>query len=1224
MKNKMRELCKTLKFSLKSGSSQEIYEKYYKGITNPLSINIDTETIEYNNIGIKTDRGTTSNFKDLESLVVLECVDRLLVKGYLPEFIILEKKFNVGRAGGVFLDIMVLNKKKSAYMMIECKTFGKEYESAKKKLLTNDNSEINNQLLSYFINDKDADILCLYSSQVFNKKVENQYSVIYTESLKKCNNAKEAFDIWDKKLFEFGVFDADIAPYECRDRLQRGQLSQLTEKDSGYIFNQFLEILRHNGISDKPNAFNKILNLFLCKIVDEDKPKNKDVEFYWSANTTYSSMQSTLESLYKKGMSQYLNIEITDYKETDIKKKLDIVLGTSNPNLVNEIVNAFKEIKCHKSSEFAFKEIYNEETFIANAKVVKEIVELLQKYQFRYGHKQQFLGTFFENLLSTSIKQEVGQFFTPVPIAKFMITSLPLQKALKDKAYQALNGKDVEKVIPSVIDYSCGSGHFLTEFMDLMQKVINDCDTSLFNESVSKKIRSQQGSEFDWANKCVYGVEKDYRLVKTTKISTFLNGDGDANIIHADGLTTFGDKNFKGLLEKPNQFDFVIANPPYAVSNFKAELTNTDFTGYKYLSDDSKEIECLFVERTAQLLRDGGYAAVILPTSIMGNGGIYEDARQNILKHFYIKGIAKMGKNTFMSTNVETIILFLEKRKIDDYKNASVLINQFEKDGVDFNFNGHINIVNEYAKKHEMSFDDYLSIFNSNPTEKAKKTDYYNSINQDSKKKKTKQGLSEQEKLINFMLTFGQPCIIINTGEKDEEKQFLGYEFSSRRGHEGIHEYEEGSMLYDVDDPLSDNEEKVNYLIREIFLNNIPKIPSCLNNNVKIIETADLVDFSAGNKFNINAKKEFSPSTYPSVKIEEIAFIQKGTAITSDKVVAGNIPVVAGGTKPACYGDKSNRTGPSISIAASGTAGYVSYWEDDIFASDCVTLQSKNKDIKLEYLAEYLMRNQEAIYTYKRGSSTPHVYAEDIRTFNIPLPPVIEQQNIINECKKISKETELKEQLIKDCEEKLNNLYNGIVGTKTTLGNSDLFTVGGGKRVPKEDRLTSTPTSHPYIRVKDFKENSVDDTKIKYVTNAVNDKIKKYIVDSEKDIYVSIAGTNGLVGTIPSSLNKANLTENAAFIRCLDSDKVNKMFIMNLLALPKYRAHMIEKATTANQPKLSLESIKNIQIILPGIEIQNKIALKATELLEEIADARKFIEEAREKKNEIIDKYLNK
>ena len=95
------------------------------------------------------------------------------------------------------------------------------------------------------------------------------------------------------------------------------------------------------------------------------------------------------------------------------------------------------------------------------------MVELLQPYQIRYGHKQQFLGDFFELLLSTSIKQEVGQYFTPVPIAKFIISSLPIRELIEKKI-----SNDETNFLPHVIDYAAGSGHFLTEAMDEIQKVI--------------------------------------------------------------------------------------------------------------------------------------------------------------------------------------------------------------------------------------------------------------------------------------------------------------------------------------------------------------------------------------------------------------------------------------------------------------------------------------------------------------------------------------------------------------------------------------------------------------------------------------------------------------------------------------------------------------------------------------------------------------------------------
>ena len=83
----------------------------------------------------------------------------------------------------------------------------------------------------------------------------------------------------------------------------------------------------------------------------------------------------------------------------------------------------------------------------------------------------------------------------------------------------------------------------------------------------------------------------------------------------------------------------------------------TEFT------EKSKEIECLFIERAKQLLREGGVAGVILPTSVLEGGKIYSKVREIIFDNFEIKGIVKFGKDTFMATNTATIALFLKKIK---------------------------------------------------------------------------------------------------------------------------------------------------------------------------------------------------------------------------------------------------------------------------------------------------------------------------------------------------------------------------------------------------------------------------------------------------------------------------------------------------------------------------------------------------------------------------------
>ena len=866
----IKALIMQLGFNLQDGEKDIYYKSYSTQHNYIIKVNFETEKIEYG-IDIKLGDLTTSNFENSENFVVLECVDRLLEKGYPPKYLSLEHKWPMGRKEKGKLDILVLDSEEKAYLMIECKTWGAEYEKEKKKML-----RYGGQLFSYYVQNKAAQYLCLYTSCYNGTQIEYANEIVKVDELwHELNDYKEIFAHWNKNFKDNGIFNDWATAYEVEIKaLTRGQLKELTSDDSSVIFNQFAEILRHNVVSDKPNAFNKILNLFICKIIDEDKNDDEEVDFQWFENDTNQTLQTRLNNLYKKGMSQFLDIEVTDYTDEQLDAKL---YNVNDPEVKKQIQEMFLQLRLQKNPEFAFKEVYNEQSFADNAIVVKEVVELLQPYQFRYGHKQQFLGDFFELLLSTSIKQEAGQFFTPVPIAKFIISSLPIKEFIQKRLQS--NSSDS---LPVAIDYAAGSGHFLNEWMDEVQNVIDSFDLTSLRPTVKKKFKSWQENQFEWAKDYVYGIEADYRLVKTAKVSSFLNGDGEALIIRANGLDKFDkSKNYKCRLkevDKDNpqnnaQFDVLIANPPYSVSAFKntVQYGEESFELFDRLTENSSEIECLFIERAKQLLCIGGWAGIVLPSTILSNKGIEISTREIILKYFYIKAIVELGSNTFMATNTNTVIMFLERRANTDYKKLFTAVNNFfdkPKDatvlGIEKAFGKFIETTYE-----EILFEDYISFINRRPNENIKQAEIYieyrvwfdtlTEIKQlkDKKifKEKTRSEQEkelddlfyqkvferEKEKIMYFLLVYPQQTVIIKVGEKQAEKDFLGYEFSNRRGHEGIKMLSSGTKLYDEMNPL--NSSKANSYIYRAFLNSYPEVTHELSDNIFLTDLYELIDF---------------------------------------------------------------------------------------------------------------------------------------------------------------------------------------------------------------------------------------------------------------------------------------------------------------------------------------------------------------------------------------------
>ncbi|MDR3047781.1 MAG: type I restriction enzyme HsdR N-terminal domain-containing protein, partial [Bacteroidales bacterium] len=514
MNNNIVNLIKQMGFSHKENAT-DILTKKYDG---SYSIEVDfiKKIINYGE-KIKFGSKTTQNFSQPENFVVLECVNRLLEKGYKPENIELEKTYPSGHGTSGRLDICVTRDDGSEYLLIECKTYGKEFDKEFARMKRD-----GGQLFTYFKFSNKADIIMLYASELKGNEIVYRNEIVKIEDDYRTGDVKDFYEKWNKLTYNKGVWENP--PYNFKEEIfTKLKLQALTEEEGKKLFHGFATILRKHSVSDKPNAFNVIFNLFLAKLYDEQKGDNDELEFQWKKNDDPVDFQIRLHNLHKEGLNDFLKKEIEGIKDEDFDAKLT----------AEQIYIAKKRLlKFNKF--FTIKDVFDDETFEQNQRVLKEVVQLIEKYQIRYPRKQKYLSEFFELLLTTGLKQEVGQFFTPPPIAKFIVKSLPLTEMIR----QELDNPTPN--LPAVIDYATGSGHFITEIMEEYQDIIDNIDAlqlSYPNAKTKAKVWSQQSGEpYSWASQYIYGIEKDYRLVKVAKVGCYFYGDGVAQIIHADGL----------------------------------------------------------------------------------------------------------------------------------------------------------------------------------------------------------------------------------------------------------------------------------------------------------------------------------------------------------------------------------------------------------------------------------------------------------------------------------------------------------------------------------------------------------------------------------------------------------------------------------------------------------------------------------------------------------------
>ncbi|PKL72225.1 restriction endonuclease subunit S [Candidatus Kuenenbacteria bacterium HGW-Kuenenbacteria-1] len=1215
-----KKLIQKIGFSPKE-NVENIFAKKYNNFI--IEVDFNKEQINYGN-KIKSESGTTQNFSKEENWVVLECVNRLLEKGYKPEDITLEKRFKVGHGvSGGRVDIFV-EKEGKAFLMIECKTFGKEFE----KELKNINKD-GGQLFTYFQNDTNAEVLMLYTSQLNNEKIEYKNEIIKIEEhYRNAGNVADFYNRWNKITNQNGIFEEWVSTYNFENKsLTKKDLKILKDEDSGFIFNSFLSILRKHSISDKPNAFNKIFNLFLAKILDEQKNDIDELDFQWKEKTDDAiDFQVRLINLHKDGIYAFLQKEIEGISDSDF--------------------SAYKTEEERKSKKkkllifnnvFAIKEVFDNETFEDNQKVLKEVVELLQQYQIRYPRKQQHLSDFFERLLTTGLKQEAGQFFTPPLITKFIIKSIPLKEYIE---------KDLDQVIsklPAVIDYAAGSGHFITEIMEAYQDILDKIDIdSLHYPNAKKDAKKWRENPYDWASKYIYGIEKDYRLVKVAKVGCYFYGDGLAQIVYGDGLDNFANsKSFVGLLKEniddseKAKFSFVVSNPPYSVSSFKGDLKNLfadkDFTLYKYLTDNSSEIECLFIERTKQLLKEGGIAAVVLPSSILSNTGIYTKAREIILQNFKIIAIAELGSNTFMATGTKTVVLFLRRKNNNIIINLQNSVNNFFDKMQDVTMNGIEKPITKFIKNvwEGINFVDYITLIKKEPNEVICNHEIYKEYKKKIKVKNEKEFWEivlkkENEKLLYFIIAYNQKVVVVKTGEKDAEKGFLGYEFSNRRGSEGMHPIQRGKTIDECtqlfDTEVFDNPEKASTYIYKAFSGdydfpiseNIAKNIS--RHNLINMLTFDRVDFEK--TILLSAKKKLKiESRWEVKKLSEVAQIDWGNTNLTKSIFKENGRYnVYSATGLDGKTDFFENKEDAIILSAIGARCGRCFYATGKWTAIKNTIVIKNKkNILLRFLFEYINNEN---YWVKSGTAQPFITVGSAYEQKIPLPPKDIQEKIIDEIKKL----EEKEEKNKEEVEKLKNTIPQLIEGKWEL-------VKVGQIANTQYGFTDKATSKGeirYLRITDLNDNGSINLKNEAKFINPSKETKNQFLLNNNDIVIARSGSVG-----KSAIYKSNKYEKMIFASYLirliiDENKVLPQYLFNFTKTKMYWDQVKANSVIVAQPNLNAEKIKGFKIPLPPLFEQQKVVSKIEKIEEKINELEKELTEIPKQKEEILKKYLEK
>lgn len=1277
-----------------SGASIEVNFKTQKIFYNPLDNSFAEgcfPTKEKPAKGFVIHRDTTLNFEANENFVCLVCAHLLLEKGYEAKHMVFEPAFKVGHVNKPsYGDILVFDKEYKPLILIENKTYGAEFSKEWNNMQKN-----GGQLFSYLgplVNDLGlCENLVLFAADFDEKEILKSHIITLRDNDKRINELdhpktfKDAqgkyFEVWDEtyaKSFETkGLFERDIAAYSIgKMKYTIKDLKELSHAEIRPIYHEFATILRNHAITDFEHSFYILIDLFLCKITDERNNPN-DLQFYYKGITrdTPKEYCARLLKLYQQGKHDIFNEEVVNKDENDIKQVFEDTNRSLTNGLYAGIKKLFEEIKFYNIKKFNFINVENKEEFELNFSILIKIAALIQDINLSSSETNHFFGDLFEGLLSKNVHQTEGQFFTPLPIVNFIINSLP---EFSDSV--------------KVLDYACGAGHFLTEFVK------------------------------SYPNSKIYGIEKSPTLSQVAKIATIINGSKDSRVVFKDSLSSFNtmDVRFHGFDKE--SFDLIIANPPYSVKGFLNTLTDKDINQFE-LKDVIEEkaygtnnkIECFFIELAKHFLRPNGLMGIVLPSSILSNTDkLFVKTRELIFANFNILAIANLNSRTFGSTGTNTIILFAQRVK----KNSEGLRDTFIAKG-DYSQYLSCHAIDSYIEMQGYNRDEYFEFmqnnelcsglenneifleykknFKSKPVGKSLKDEWFktSSYFNENLKEKSKdyrnvfadflqsseyKALEEAEerrqfvafakeiesdKLNTFIQIDNNSVVILQspsdkTGGKSNKTEiikFLGYDWSNRKGDEGI-KYITNRAQGDSDESTENigNDEKDAEIVNAI--NSIKFIDTPLYNpndawdsskfafavrshiyeqcrkfsfgensiNEKLNEDfkgemsellsyaklSDLVDFSRSDfdktiKTSVQSTVAQIESKYRLVKLGEICNIYQPKTITGNEIKTEGKYKVFGANGVIGYYDKYNHEFSEVAMTCRGaTCGTVNFTEPKSWITGNAMVVSPKDDSMLKlYLKEYLtITDMSFVIT---GTAQPQITRTNLEPLQIPLPPLDVQKSIVAECETVDAEYQKAQKEIADRKSKIAKIMANVKGEEKRLG--EIAPYGTGRTQYKEI------FSESYVSTDNLLQQCEGVKLYEGIPNV--DSIVKY---EEGDILVS--NIRPYLKKIWLADKNGGCSPDVLVFRILDKSKLLPKFLYSAMAQDSFFEFMMSGKKGMKMPRGDKNAILDYKIHVPSLAEQQKIVAQISALEGKIAEAKQILTDCAEQKKQILEKWL--
>lgn len=238
-------------------------------------------------------------------------------------------------------------------------------------------------------------------------------------------------------------------------------------------------------------------------------------------------------------------------------------------------------------------------------------------------------GQIYEYFLGSFAKSDGsggGEYFTPSSIVKLIV-------------------EIIEPYFGKIFDPACGSGGMFVQSYEFVRRHMKD------KSEAARKIS-------------IYGQEKNAQTVRIAKINLAIHGlSGDIRETNS---------YYEDPFESIEQFDFVMANPPFNVDGVDKERIKDD-PRYLYGLPSVDNGNYLWIQIFLSALNDKGRAGFVMANSASDARGSELEIRRKMIQSGAVDVIVSVGSNMFYNVTLPVTLWFLDRGKRGTERDGTVL-----------------------------------------------------------------------------------------------------------------------------------------------------------------------------------------------------------------------------------------------------------------------------------------------------------------------------------------------------------------------------------------------------------------------------------------------------------------------------------------------------------------------------------------------------------------------